>query len=98
MTATTNPNYIYVSPDKRVKIILAESDEYGNVRISGDVRSDSRPEYHHTEIIVNGNCLRWSCSCEAGAHGYLCRHVTELFNVYRKNAKKLGVSGGEEDE
>lgn len=91
MSITANIKYVYVSTDKRVKVILMERDEYGVVRISGDVQSNSHPgQYHHTEILLNGNWLRWSCSCESGAHGYLCHHVAELFNVYRKNTEKLG--------
>ena len=89
--AVANTKYIYVSTDKKVRIILAEKDEYGIIRISGDVESRSRPGYyHHAEILINNNWIRFYCSCEAGAYGFLCEHVKELFNVYRKNYTKLG--------
>jgi hypothetical protein len=90
-TTPANTKYVYISADKRVRIILVDVDEYGVTKISGDVESSSRPGvYHHAEILVNGGWIRFFCSCEAGAHGFLCHHVAELFNVYRKNAKKLG--------
>ena len=87
----TNAKYIYVSTDKRVKVIMIDDSE-GVVRVSGDVASDSRPGlYHHTEIIINNGWVRFSCSCEAGAHGLLCHHVAELYNVFKKNYRKLGL-------
>jgi len=90
-TTAADTKYVYVSTDKKVKVILVEKDEYGVVRISGDVESSSKPStYHHTEILFNNNWIRFFCSCEAGAHGFLCHHVAELYNVYRKNVKKLG--------
>jgi hypothetical protein len=90
MSTTADANYVYISPDKKVKIILIEEDEHGIIRISGDVASSSRPTtYHHTEIIINNNWIRFSCSCEAGAHGFLCHHVNELYNVYRKNLMEI---------
>jgi hypothetical protein len=89
-TSAANTKYVYVSTDKKVKVILVEEDEHGIIKISGDVASSSRPStYHHTEILINNNWIRFFCSCEAGAHGFLCHHVAELFNVYRKNVKKL---------
>ncbi|BFI75412.1 hypothetical protein YN1HA_15100 [Sulfurisphaera ohwakuensis] len=90
MNITANTKYVYVSTDRKVRVILVERNEYGIVRISGDVESNSRPGlWHHAEIIINNNWVRWSCSCEAGAHGFLCHHVVELYNVYRKNYRKL---------
>lgn len=87
----TTPNYIYVSSNRKVKLILVERDEVGNIIISGDIKSDSRPGYyHHARIVIGRNgCLKFSCSCEAGAHGFLCHHVMELYNTFRKNARKL---------
>ena len=80
--------YIYVSPDKRVKIIMVDEGEV--VKISGDVRSNSRPDlYHHVLIFIKNGWVKWSCSCESGSFGYLCDHVKELFNVYRKNFVKF---------
>ncbi|BBG23631.1 hypothetical protein [Sulfuracidifex tepidarius] len=70
ISITANTKYVYVSTDKRVRIILVDVDEYGVIKISGDVESNSRPgQYHHTEILINGNWIRFSCSCEAGAYG-----------------------------
>jgi hypothetical protein len=90
MSTTADANYIYISPDKKVKIILIEEDEHGIIRVSGDVASSSRPTtYHHTEIIIDNGWIRFSCSCEAGAHGFLCHHVNELYNVYRKNLMEI---------
>ena len=90
MAVSTNAKYVYVSTDKKVKVIMIDNED-GIIRVSGDVASDSRPGlYHHSEIIINNGWVRFSCSCEAGAHGYLCNHVKELFNVYRKNYGKLG--------
>ena len=89
-TTAANTKYVYVSTDKKVKVILVEKDEYGVVRISGDVESSSRPGvYPHTVILINNNWIKFFCSCEAGAHGFLCHHVAELYNVYTKNVKKL---------
>ena len=89
--STENTKYVYVSTDKRVKVILV-SDEDGIIRVSGDVQSNSRPGlWHHSEIIINNNWIRFSCSCEAGAHGFLCHHVAELYNVFKKNYRKLGL-------
>jgi hypothetical protein len=85
-------NYIYVSSDKKVRLILVEGDVVKGVTIvSGDVESKSRPgQFHHARIMVSDNgWMRFSCSCEASAHGYLCHHVMELYNIYRKNRKKL---------
>ena len=95
MAVAENTKYVYVSTDRRVKVILV-SDEDGVIKISGDVQSNSRPNmYHHAEIIINNGWLRFSCSCEAGSFGFLCEHVRELYNVYRKNLRKLkGVSTG----
>ena len=88
--ANANAKYVYVSTDKRVRIILVDDAE-GVIRISGDIESRSRPGlWHHAEVLINNNWIRFSCSCEAGAHGFLCEHVKELFNVYRKNYGKLG--------
>ncbi|BAB66404.1 hypothetical protein STK_13442 [Sulfurisphaera tokodaii str. 7] len=90
IVAVTNTKYKYVSVDGKVKVILVNN-EGGAIRISGDIASQSRPGmWHHAEIIINNDgWVRFSCSCEAGAHGFLCHHVAELYNVYRKNFKKL---------
>jgi hypothetical protein len=53
MSTAADTKYVYVSNDKKVKVILVEKDEYGVVRISGDVESSSKPStYHHTEILL----------------------------------------------
>jgi hypothetical protein len=90
-TATAKmPEYIYVSSNKRVRLILVDKSD-GVIRVAGDVKSKSRPDiFHHARIEISKNgCIHFSCSCEAGAHGYLCRHVMELYNLFRKNAKNL---------
>ena len=91
--STENTKYVYVSTNGKVRVILVK-DEDGVVRVSGDIASDSRPGlYHHAEVLINNGWVRFSCSCEAGSFGFLCEHVRELYNVYRKNLKKLkGVS------
>lgn len=92
MSAVTTkmPEYIYVSSNKRVKLILVDKNN-GVIKVAGDVKSKSRPDmFHHARIEIGKNgCIRFSCSCEAGAHGYLCHHVMELYNLFRKNAKNL---------
>ena len=85
-----NTKYVYVSTNGKVRVILVK-DEDGIIRVSGDVASDSRPMWHHAEIIINNGWVRFSCSCEAGAHGFLCHHVAELYNVFKKNYRKLGL-------
>ena len=88
--AVSTEKYVYETNDKRVRIILADVDEYGAVRVSGDVASRSRPGlYHHVELYISGSCIRFSCSCEAGSFGFLCEHVKDLYNVYRKNWAKI---------
>lgn len=90
VTTTKMPEYIYVSSNKRVRLILVDKSN-GVIRIAGDVESESRPDiFHHARIEISKNgCIHFSCSCEAGAHGYLCHHVMELYNLFRKNAKNL---------
>jgi hypothetical protein len=89
MSTVANDKYVYISSDKKVKIILVDKLDNGVIRVSGDVESSSRPFiYHHTEILIDNDWLRFFCSCEAGANGFLCNHVSELYNVYRKNEKK----------
>jgi len=86
------PNFIYISSDKKVRLILVERDtEKGVTIVSGDVESTSRPgEFHHARIMISDNgWMQFSCSCEASVHGFLCHHVMELYNVYWKNRKKL---------
>ena len=57
-TTAANTKYVYISADKRVRIILVDVDEYGVTKISGDVESSSRPGvYHHAEILV---CLLYT--------------------------------------
>jgi hypothetical protein len=90
-TATTKiPEYIYVSSNKRVKLISVDKSDR-LIKIVGDVKSRSRPDmFHHARIEISKNgCIRFSCSCEAGVHGYLCHHVMELYNLFRKNRKNL---------
>ena len=91
--STADTKYVYISPDRKVKVILIEEDTHGIIRISGDVASNSRPNtYHHTEILIANGWVHFSCSCEASAHGFLCHHVNELYNVYRK-LKEVRRSG-----
>ena len=89
----TTQGYIYVSPDKRVKIILVEAKD-GILRVAGDVKSKTRDLDHHVELYITSKCIRFSCSCEASAHGLLCDHVKDLYNVFMRNREKLvgGVS------
>jgi len=92
---SANINYVSIDKKVKVKAILIEEDEYGIIKISGDVVNNSEPNiYHHTKILVINDWIRPSCSCEAGAHGFLCPHVVKLYNVYRKYTNKL--SGEEE--
>ena len=82
----------YASTDKKVKVkaILIEEDEHGIIKISGDVGDSSEPNtYHHVKILVINDWISFSCSCEAGAHGFLCPHVVKLYNVYRKYTNKF---------
>jgi len=86
------PNFIYVSSNKKVKLILVERDiEKGITIVSGDIESTSRPgRFHHARILISDNgWMQFSCSCEASAHGFLCHHIMELYNIYWKNRKKL---------
>jgi hypothetical protein len=92
---SADTNCISTDDKVRVKAIFIEGDNHGIIKISGDVASNSKPNtYYHAEILINNGRIRFSCSCEAGARGFLCNHVVKLYNVYRKNAKKLG---GEEE-
>ena len=86
--AVTSQGYIYVSPDRRVKVILVEAKD-GILRVAGDVKSKSRDLDHHVELYISNNCVRFSCSCEASAHGLLCDHVKDLYNVFMRNREKL---------
>jgi len=84
------PEYMYVSSNKRVKLLLVDKND-GIIRLAADVKSESRPNvYHHARVEIGRNgCVRFSCSCEAGTYGYMCHHVMEVFNLFRKNAKNL---------
>lgn len=81
-----------ISTDNKVmvKAIFIEEDKHRIIKISGDVANNSKPNiYYHTEILINNGRILSSCSCKAGAHGFLCNHVVKLYNVYRKHVKKL---------
>jgi len=81
----------YTSADKKVQVkaILIEEDEHGIIKISGDVANSSEPNIYHVKILVINDWVSFSCSCEAGAHGFLCPHVIKLYNVYRKYTNKF---------
>ena len=54
MSATTTkiPEYIYVSSNKRVRLILVDKSD-GLIKVAGDVKSKSRPNiFHHARIEI----------------------------------------------